>query len=520
MLSTALIVFREVLEAALILGIVLTATRGVIGRAHPIFAGLAAGVVGACLVALSADKLAQLAEGVGPELLNASVLLAATVMIAWHNLWMAQHGRELATNIKSMGRDVSSGSRPVHMLAIVVALAVLREGSEVVLFLYGIAASGATGGELLAGALLGLAAGLGIGGALYLGLLRIPTRHLFSVTTALLVLLAAGMAAQAGAYLIQAGVLPAIKPVLWDSSAILPEHSLIGQMLHTLVGYVDRPSGMQLLVYLATVTVIGGLTLASRKPGALKPVGATMVVVAAAMALLVLFVPSVAHAGHKVYYPTVELGETEVEFRGHADFDRNPTRDNAQVYKIGVGHGFTDYWFSEVYAEIARPAGSSSYDVAAYEWENIFRLTDPGKYWADFGFIVSYEQARESNEPNKWELTPIVQKQIGRQLVTLNVVFERETGNNAEKVWDLEYAWQYRRLGNPALEYGLEGYGHVGKATHWDPSSEQRHQVGPAIFGKVKPGIGRGLKYQLGLLFGLTGITPQKTLYANLEFEF
>ncbi len=520
MLSTALIVFREVLEAALILGIVLTATRGVTGRARSISAGLAAGVVGACLVALFADILAQLAEGAGPELFNACVLLVATAMLAWHNLWMAQHGRELATNIKSVGQAVSSGSRPVHVLAIVVALAVLREGSEVVLFLYGIAASGAAGSELLGGALLGLAAGLGVGGALYLGLLRIPTRQLFSVTTALLVLLAAGMAAQAGAYLIQAGVLPVLKPVLWDSSAILSEHSLFGQMLHTLVGYVDRPTGMQLLIYLAALAVIGGLTLASRKPGALKPAGVMMVVVAAAMALLVLFVPSAAHAGYKVYYPTVEQGETEVEFRGHVDFDRNPARDNAQVYKTGVGYGFTDYWFSEVYAEIARPAGGSSYDVETYEWENIFRLTDPGKYWADLGFIVSYEQARGSNEPNKWELIPIVQKQIGQQLVTLNVVFERETGNNAEKVWDLEYAWQYRRFGNPVLEYGLEGYGHVGKVTHWDPSSEQQHQIGPAIFGKVKPGVGRGLKYQFGLLFGLTDGTPQKTFYTNLEFEF
>lgn len=519
MLSTALIVFREVLEAALILGIVLTATRGVLGRGRFIAAGLAVGVIGACLVALFAESLAQAAEGIGPELFNAGVLLVATVMLTWHNLWMAQHGRELAADIKSVGHAVTSGARPVHVLAIVVALAVLREGSEVVLFLYGIAASGTDHRGLVMGGLLGLAAGAGIGAALYLGLLKIPARHLFSVTTAMLVLLAAGMAAQAAAFLIQAGVLPPLKTVMWDSSALLSEHSLLGQMLHTLVGYVDRPAGMQLLVYFSAIAIIGGLTLASRK-SEWKPASVVVVVaIAVAVVLVILISPSTAHASQKVYYPTVEQGETELEVRGHADFDRDPTKDNAQVYKAAVGYGFTDYWFSEVYVGVARAPGSSSYDVDSHEWENLFRLTETGKYWADFGMLVSYEQARDANNPNKWELTPIIQKQFGRQLVTLNVIFERETGNNAENVWDLEYAWQYRLLGNPALDFGLEGYGHCGEVTHWDPSSQQLHQIGPSIFGKLKPAVGRGLKYQLGLLFGATDASPTKTLYGRLELE-
>lgn len=520
MLSTALIVFREVLEAALILGIVLTATRGVAGRGRFVAGGLAAGVVGACLVALSAETLAQAAEGIGPELFNAGVLLVATVMLAWHNLWMARHGRELAADMKSVGHAVTSGTRPVHVLAIVVALAVLREGSEVVLFLYGIAASGADHRGLMLGGLLGLAAGTAMGAALYLGLLKIPTRHLFSVTTAMLVLLAAGMAAQAAAFLIQAGVLPPLKAMVWDSSALLSERSLLGQMLHTLVGYVDRPTGMQLLVYVSAIAIIGGLTLASRK-SELKPASA-LVTVAAALAVLfgILLGPSTAHASQKVYYPTVEQGETELEVRGHADFDRDPAKDNAQVYKAAIGYGFTDYWFSEVYTEIERDPGSSAYKVESYEWENIFRLTEPGKYWADFGMAVSYEHARDADGPNKWELKPIIQKQFGRQLATLNITFERETGNNAEKVWDLEYAWQYKRLGNPVLEFGVEGYGHCGEVTHWDPSSQQVHQIGPAIFGKIKPLVGRALKYQLGVLFGATEASPTKTLYGNLELEF
>ncbi len=519
MLSAALIVFREVLEAALIIGIVLTATRGVAGRARSIALGIAAGIGGACLVAYFADTLAQAAQGVGPELFNAGVLLVAVAMLAWHNLWMVQHGRALAKEMNQVGQAVSTGNRPVQVLAVVVALAVLREGAEVVLFMYGIAAAGTDTGTLFMGGLLGIVTGVTVGGALYIGLLRIPTRHLFAVTSGLLVLLAAGMAAQASAFLIQAGLLPAIKPVLWDTSAVLSEKSLFGQMLHTLVGYVDRPTGMQLLVYLFAVALIGGLTLAARTPGRIRTAG-VFAVATLAVALLTLFTASPVHAGHKVYYPKVEQGETEIELRGHANYDKDPAIDNAQSYKIGVGHGFTDFWFTELYAEVKKDAGNSSYATEAYEWENLFQLTEPGKYWADMGINIEYSHARKSTDPNEWELIPIVQKQLGQQLITLNVPFVRETGNNAAKKWELEYAWQYKWLGNPALEFGFEGYGKLGDATHWSPSSMQKHQLGPSLFGKIKTDVRHAWKYQLGILFGLSASTPEKTLYGRLEYEF
>jgi len=271
MLSTAIIVFREVIEAALIIGIVLTATRGVERRWMYVFTGIATGMMGAGILAVFADTLAQAAEGLGPELFNAGVLLAATLMLAWHNIWMSRHGRELAREMNAIGTAVSTGSRPTYVLAIVVALAVLREGMEVVLFLYGIAASGANSVALVSGGLLGLSAGAVVGMALYLGLLRIPARHLFSVTGALIILLAAGMAAQAASYLNQAGWLPTLKPLMWDSSAILPEHSVLGSVLHTLIGYVDRPTGIQLLAYFVAIAVIGGLTAVFNKRSARAP---------------------------------------------------------------------------------------------------------------------------------------------------------------------------------------------------------------------------------------------------------
>src|SRR5690242_16641041 len=113
MLGTGLLVFREVLEAALIVSIVAAATRGVRARGAWIGGGIGAGVVGAIVVALFADVIAQAVSGIGQELFNASVLLAAVIMIAWHAIWMASHGKELATQMKSVGSAVQAGSRPL-----------------------------------------------------------------------------------------------------------------------------------------------------------------------------------------------------------------------------------------------------------------------------------------------------------------------------------------------------------------------------------------------------------------------
>lgn len=256
MLATALLVFREVLEAALIISIVMAATRGIRRRGIFVSNGIALGSLGAVIVALFASRIADAVEGTGQELLNAVVLLAAVLMLAWHAIWMARHGRELSTHMRAVGADVSAGSRPLMALLVVVALAVLREGSEIVLFLFGIGAGGSSAFGMMVGGGLGLLSGAVVGFGLYFGLLRIPMRHFFSATNWMILLLAAGMASHAAHFLIQADLLPALGTVIWDSSALLSDHSLIGQALHTLIGYDARPAGMQLIFYFTTALLI------------------------------------------------------------------------------------------------------------------------------------------------------------------------------------------------------------------------------------------------------------------------
>jgi high-affinity iron transporter len=253
-LAALIIVFREVFEAGLIIGIVLAVTRTVPGRNHWIGGGVLAGVLAACVVAVFAGGLSHLFAGMGQEVFNAAILCIAVVMLTWHNIWMARHGSELAGELRAAGQAVVEGKKSLLALAVVVGVAVLREGSEVVLFLYGVLAADADSSWSVAfGGFLGLVLGAAVCLLTYFGLLRIPTRALFIATTVLIALLAAGMAAQAAGFLERADWLTALDNVVWDSGWLLSDSSLAGRALHVLIGYTDQPTAMQLLVYLVVL---------------------------------------------------------------------------------------------------------------------------------------------------------------------------------------------------------------------------------------------------------------------------
>jgi high-affinity iron transporter len=256
MLASLVIVFREVIEAGLIVGIVMAATRAVPRRGWWVAGGVIAGAVGAGMVAGFAGELGALFYGSGQELFNATILLVAVGMLTWHNGWMAGHGRELAREVRAIGSAVAAGDRPLTALAIVVAVAVLREGSEVVLFLYGVFAAGGTS----------------------VGLLAIPAHRLFTVTTGLITLLAAGLAAQAVFFLQQADYFQGMATPLWDTSWLLGDDSIPGRLLHTLVGYTATPDAAQLLAYalviatmLATMRLARGRTATSHRAARTAP---------------------------------------------------------------------------------------------------------------------------------------------------------------------------------------------------------------------------------------------------------
>lgn len=255
MFGTAIIVFRETLEAALFVGIMAAATRGLAGRSRWLTAGVLAGSAGALALAAGAEHISALADGVGQDLVNAGILAVALAMLTWHCVWVSNHGAQAAAEARALGSSFKEGQRAPWALMIVVALSVLREGAETVLFVSGYAAGAGAAGTV-AGASVGVLCGIAMGALIYMGLSRVPMKRMFAVTNTLILLLAASIASQLARALSQAGVINAWGQPLWDTSALLRIDSPVGTLAHALVGYEAQPTGLQLTFYALTMLVI------------------------------------------------------------------------------------------------------------------------------------------------------------------------------------------------------------------------------------------------------------------------
>jgi high-affinity iron transporter len=266
------IVLREVIEAGLIIGIVLAVTRGIRRRGLYVGSGVIAGLFGASLIAAAAGALSTALAGTGQEVFNAAVLGIAVIMLGWHNVWMARHGRELSENARKLGRDIAAGAQSMTALTTVVALAVLREGSEVVLFLYGVVLSSREAAVgMVSGALAGLLAGALLSALTYRGLVLIRPRYLFKATGILIGFMAAGMAAQGVAFLEQASIVTSLSGVVWNTTWLVSDNGIAGRVLHTLIGYTGRPTEIELIAYLATLATIFGLMKLLSAPAGQNP---------------------------------------------------------------------------------------------------------------------------------------------------------------------------------------------------------------------------------------------------------
>ena len=255
MFGVAIIVFRETLEAALFVGIIAAATRGLLGRGRYLTGGVLVGVAGALALAAGAERIGALADGIGQDLVNAAILSVALAMLMWHCVWVSNQGAQSAADARALGSSFERGQRKPWALLVVVALTVLREGAETVLFVAGFAnGSGQTG--TAAGAIAGVLGGTALGLLLYVGLSRVPVRRVFTVTNLLVQLLAASIASQLARALSQAGLFNQWGQTLWDTSSWLRIDSPIGTVAHALAGYEAQPTGVQVAFYLLALVIM------------------------------------------------------------------------------------------------------------------------------------------------------------------------------------------------------------------------------------------------------------------------
>lgn len=257
MFTMFLITFREGLEAALIVGIVLgVLTR--FGWSHLkryVWSGtltaLGLSVIAGIILALVGMEM----EGRAEEIFEGVTMLVAAGLLTWMILWMRIHGKTFARALETKTEEAARvGSTALFALAF---FAVLREGLETALFLIAISFQG-SGISLILGGILGLVLAVLIGVLIFRASIRVPLRPLFNITGILLLLVAAGLVASGVHELQEAHLLPVLVETVWDTSAILSEKGVVGGFLKALFGYNADPSFLEVAVYFAYLVIVGG----------------------------------------------------------------------------------------------------------------------------------------------------------------------------------------------------------------------------------------------------------------------
>lgn len=228
---------------------------------------------------------------------------------------------------------------------------------------------------------------------------------------------------------------------------------------------------------------------------------------------------NVAHATHEVFSPVVHRGEVELEARGHLDLDHRSARDQASEDELKLGYGVTDFWMLAVEGEWEKEPGEG-FNFEETAFQNIFQLTPRGRYPVDLGLFFQYAMADDAGSADDVKFGPILQTGFHRWLVTVNPFFEREVGSDAGGGTAFKYGIQARYRLGPAFEPGIEAFGEPGEIGDFDATAEQTHQLGPGAFGRLSLGRAGVIKYELGVLFGLTRESPDATLKGGLEYEF
>ena len=256
MLQIIIIVFREILEISLIIGILTAVTKAISGRIKLIYSGLFFGLLGSLSLAFFIDKISDSFGGIGQEIYGGVILFLAATLISCTTIWMQKHAKNFSGDFKALSSSVANGQKSPIILMIIVILSVLREGSEIVLFSYGSYLSGVDLNKIVCGILIGLFLGASFGISLYFGALKFLGKYFLTLTSVILIFLASSTLSKAFAIWAEADLLPSFGNPIWDSSFLLSQQSLVGKFCNIFFGYVERPLGIEMAAYFFNIILV------------------------------------------------------------------------------------------------------------------------------------------------------------------------------------------------------------------------------------------------------------------------
>lgn len=231
------------------------------------------------------------------------------------------------------------------------------------------------------------------------------------------------------------------------------------------------------------------------------------------LGVILLLATGVAHADDFIVYsPHVLVTQSEIELRGFGYGDPRADFSGGRAAELSVSHTFTDWWKPEIYLVRYERAPGSTGRMLGYEFENTFQFTQPGEYWADFGFLASYEHQTVAGIPDAVEFGPLVEKTVGRFTHRLNFIWEKQVGTGASGKYAFRYSYSGTYAVSPAFRPGIEAYGRP---------DDRAYQVGPIVAGEWHvPGTTSSLEYRTGVVLGINAAAPRRTWLAQVEYEF
>lgn len=251
LVNSVIIVLREVVEAALLISVLLALSRRLPFTTRWLLVAIGAGLAGAFAYAHFIGAISELFEGTGQELVNAAgqfgVVATAVVIV-----FLVARAR---------GQPSPALMALPALMTLAIALSAAREGSEIIIYVSGFLTVGGVFSSVGIGSLAGAGIGFSVGVLFYYVLLAMPERRALWLSLVLLTLAATGMCAQAVQLLVQADWIASSGPV-WDTSWLVSEASLPGQLLYALVGYEAAPSavvavayGVSLVIFVASIAI-------------------------------------------------------------------------------------------------------------------------------------------------------------------------------------------------------------------------------------------------------------------------
>jgi len=228
---------------------------------------------------------------------------------------------------------------------------------------------------------------------------------------------------------------------------------------------------------------------------------------------ILLLVTSMVHADDFIVYsPHVLATQSEIELRGYSYGDPRADFNGGNAAELSVSHTFTDWWKPEIYLARHEKEPGGSGRLLGYEFENTFQFTQPGEYWADFGFLASYEHQIVADKPDAVEFGPLVEKTAGRFTHRLNAIWEKEVGAGAGGKYEFRYSYSGTYAVSAAFRPGIEAYARP---------ADRAYQAGPIVAGEWHvPGTTSSLEYRFGVVLGINAAAPRRTWLAQVEYEF